>query len=226
MNFRRVTSWFTTGLFGATVFVWGVTGSLGQQGQTDESSPSPAAFNGLTTGPDVRLSVGAATTSIPIAVPAGHKNLTPNLALHYMSGGGASPYGVGWALPLARIERDPRFGAPGCPDPGEAEYRFVLSTPQGSIPCRLEPTTGRCQPEVEGSFLRIRYLSDSNSWEVWEKNGTVHRFGEVETARVFNGARAHSFPQNLFTRLGTSLTGSVGEQAPIVRGLARGRLPP
>ncbi|GIW45592.1 MAG: hypothetical protein KatS3mg077_2874 [Candidatus Binatia bacterium] len=184
---------------------------IGSAQSNNESQPSPSTFTGLASGPNVALNVGAATTSIPIAVPTGHRNITPRLALRYSSGGGAGPYGVGWTLPLARIERDSRFGAPGCPNPGEAGARFVLSTPEGSIPCKLvDTTTGHCRPEVEGSFLRIRYIASSNSWEVREKNGIVHRFGEVPSARLFNGDPLGLFDVRAFRYAGDP--GTIGSR--------------
>src|SRR5262245_31448541 len=67
------------------------------------------SFTGLALSTDAQLSTGAATTSVPIELPPGRREMKPNLALVYSSQAGPTPLGVGWDLPLGRIERSTRL---------------------------------------------------------------------------------------------------------------------
>src|SRR5262249_42934263 len=86
-------------------------------------------FAGLAMAPDAELGTGAATTRIPIAVPAGRNGMQPNLALVYSSLAGPGPYGVGWDLPIGRIERSTRLGVPAYGVDGT----FVVVLPEGAV---------------------------------------------------------------------------------------------
>ena len=80
---------------------------------------------GLASAPEADLFTGAAQTSIPIQVPPGRLGVAPSLALSYSSSAGPSAYGYGWTLPLARIHRSLRNGAPRYDD----TEVFVLAMP-------------------------------------------------------------------------------------------------
>src|SRR5262249_21823941 len=55
---------------------------------------------------------GSARLSYPIEVPPGRHGMEPHLALVYDSERQNGPMGVGWDIPLSKIEVDTRFGAP------------------------------------------------------------------------------------------------------------------
>lgn len=144
-------------------------------------------FTGLSARAEAQLFTGAATTSIPIDVPPGRKNLTPSLALTYSSGGGPSPYGHGWDLPIGRIERSRRHGVLSCYD-ADARRDFVVSLPGASVECRLD-TNGsdvrrRCRPRVEDRYLRIYHSAAENRWDVWDRDGLRYTFGAHPAART------------------------------------------
>jgi RHS repeat-associated protein len=141
----------------------------------DGSTP----FTGLAQAPEANLFAGSSTTEIPIVVPPGRRNLTPRLALAYSSGGGPSPYGFGWELPLGKIQRSTKRGAIRC---GAEPNDFVLSLPGSVIECRLDDTQ-RCLPAIEEAFLRIHYRAEDDSWEVWDKSGLRYSFGNEQMAR-------------------------------------------
>lgn len=104
----------------------GAQTSRGDGSQTGDGS---TPFTGLTQAPEANLFVGAATTAIPIVVPPGRKSMTPKLALAYNSNAGPGPYGYGWDLPLARVQRSTKNGVIRCGDPALDD--FVLSLPGG-----------------------------------------------------------------------------------------------
>ena len=142
------------------------------------------SFTGLAQAPEANLFLGAATTSIPIAVPPGRNNLTPQLALTYASNGGSSPYGHGWDLPVGHIQRSTKHGVLTC---GNLQYRedFVLVLPGQSVEFTRD-AGGRGVPLVEKAFLKIQHKASQNYWEVWDKSGIRYRFGESLDARTGN----------------------------------------
>ncbi|MBI3785359.1 MAG: hypothetical protein HY270_18355 [Deltaproteobacteria bacterium] len=163
----------------------------GTKSQGANTGDGSTPFTGLAVAPEANLFVGSGTTSIPIEVPPGHKMVTPKLALTYNSSGGPSPYGLGWDLPLGKIQRCGKHGVLSCDD---MRYRddFVLVLPGANIECRLDEPSGICSPDVEESFIRIEYAASTNSWNAWDKSGLHYVFGSQPNSPVPKGF-------NLFT---------------------------
>lgn len=145
----------------------------------DGTPQTAATFTGLAQAPEANLFTGSASTSIPIEIPPGLKNVTPRIALAYASGAGPSPYGYGWSLPLGTVQRTGKYGVLYCDDP-TYEAEFVLSLPGARIECTLEPAPAngrrRCVPRIEQSYVQI-YHTPFNTWQVWDKSGTLYEFG-------------------------------------------------
>jgi RHS repeat-associated protein len=141
---------------------------------------------------DVVETTGAATVRIPIVVPPGPAELTPELALVYDSTatkGGSEWLGLGWALAgLSVIERDRKLGPPFDFAGGTSSncggtycYRddFTLdgqdlipdsTAPQGTNLYRTQADDGR----------RIKYLdpNDPNQgWEIRDRQGRRFVYG-------------------------------------------------
>src|SRR5262245_907097 len=95
----------------------------------DHSGEGSTPFTGLAQAPEANLFTGALGTAIPIEVPPGRRNMTPQLALRYTSSAGPSPFGYGWDLPIGRIERSTSNGVPRCTGPHTDD--FVLVLPSG-----------------------------------------------------------------------------------------------
>ena len=74
--------------------------------ETDQEMPVSAV--GGTVHAD--LFTGTATASIPIAVPPGHGDVHPNLALVYNSANGNGWVGFGWKLEKSVLKRQTKFG--------------------------------------------------------------------------------------------------------------------
>lgn len=91
-----------------------LAGSNPSSGDGSQTGDGSTAYTGLAQAPEANLFVGGAATAIPILVPPGRRSMTPSLALNYASGGGPSPYGHGWDLPLPRIQRATKHGALLC----------------------------------------------------------------------------------------------------------------
>ncbi|RIL02171.1 MAG: hypothetical protein DCC71_16790 [Proteobacteria bacterium] len=136
------------------------------------------------TGAD--LATGAMTMAIPLTIPPGRKNLTPELALVYSSDAGQSPFGYGWDLPLGRIERSTKYGAPNC-DHHTAE--FVLNLDGASV--ELVAAGGDTYlARVDESYLEAKAFPGQNRWEVYDRAGNTYRFAlesSDSSARAFEG---------------------------------------
>jgi hypothetical protein len=136
---------------------------------------------------------GAATTTIPIVVPPGRK-ITPSLALSYNSNAGPSPYGYGWDLSLARIQRATKRGARTC---GAEHEEYVLTLPSGTIECTF--SNGQCKPRVQEAFVKIlgtvAWDGSKNriTWDVWDRSGLHYTFGGADTASL-NGGTSFTVP--------------------------------
>ncbi len=189
---RSLSAVVVTAALVAAVARVGLAQSSGATGSKTGDGSSP--FTGLATAPEANLFVGSAVTTIPIEVPPGRKNLTPKVALTYNSGGGPSPYGYGWDLPLGKIQRSTKRGLLSCTNPG---YDFVLSLPESTVACTITAstmTTGTCLTAAESSFLSIQYDRNSNEWEVWDKSGLHYVFGAIANDRTGSDTSALFVP--------------------------------
>ena len=154
----------------------------------DGSGEGSTPFTGLAQSPEANLFTGASSTRIPIEVPPGRGQMTPQLALEYSSNAGPSLFGYGWDLPLGRIERSTKFGVPGCTGPHTDD--FVLTLP-GGITAELvndPPNSNYYRPKVEQAYLRAEKFESLNKWEVYDRAGNKYTFGEGSWDRVGSGS--------------------------------------
>jgi RHS repeat-associated protein len=151
----------------------------------DRSGEGSTAFTGLAQAPEANLFTGALGTAIPIEVPPGRRNMTPQLSLRYTSSGGPSPFGHGWDLPIGRIERSTSWGVPRCT--GAHTDDFVLVLPGGSSELvREAPSSSYYRPKVEQAWVRAEKLQTQNQWVVYDRSGLKYVFGADDSARVSN----------------------------------------
>ncbi|MBY0279459.1 FG-GAP-like repeat-containing protein, partial [Candidatus Binatia bacterium] len=145
-----------------------------------EGGEGSTPFTGLAQSPEANLFTGAMSTSIPIQVTPGRKNMTPKLSLVYSSSGGASPYGYGWDLPLGRIERTTKWGAPYCSSPHFNE--FVINLPGVAAELVADPPGGSVyRPKIEEAYLEATL--SGNTWTVYDRSGIKYVFGSSTAAR-------------------------------------------
>lgn len=130
-------------------------------------SPSSGG-SGETATPD--LFSGSMSYSVPIEVPPGRNGMAPSLSLLYRSGNPNGLLGVGWELEPGAIVRSLKGGVNYSGD--EYALRFGGSTIDL---VNINRTTGEYRAKMEGSFNRIKKLTDG--WEVTDKSGI--RYTEV-----------------------------------------------
>ncbi|WP_374581710.1 NBR1-Ig-like domain-containing protein [Pseudoduganella sp.] len=135
---------------------------------------------------------GAASYSIPLAVPPGNAGLEPRLSLNYSSKGANGMVGLGWSLAgLSTIHRCPKTiaqdGTAGRIS-FESSDRLCLDGMRlirasgGSDDANYWAPEAQYRTEVEG-FSRISRLQDG-SFKVEEKNGRIHYYGNTAASAI------------------------------------------
>lgn len=115
---------------------------------------------------------GTGSISVPVTVSAGRQGFGPQLSLHYDSGSGNGPFGLGWSLQQPSITRKTDKGLPLYRDAEESDV-YILSGSEDLVPLPVgkddEPdyAVRRYRPRIDNLFARI---------ERWTKrdNGEIH----------------------------------------------------
>jgi RHS repeat-associated protein len=158
---------------------------------TADSSAGTGNGGSGTVTPD--LYSGTMSYSVPIEVPVGRKGMAPSLALTYRSDNGNGWVGIGWDVEIGAIERSTKNGVVFTGDSGGYVLRMAgsgidlvrISTDESG-----NTVTNEYRAKIEGGFLRIRKLSGTNGdyWEVTDKSGTRHLYGQTAASRQDDSA--------------------------------------
>ncbi len=117
---------------------------------------------------------GTGTLSVPLATSVGRSGFGPSLILEYDSGGGNSPFGMGWDVSLPAITRKTEKGLPRYYE--QPQDVFILSGAEDLVPVPehrgtrvvdgREYTVQRYRPRIEGLFARIERWTDRDSGDI------------------------------------------------------------
>ncbi len=138
------------------------------------------------------LFTGSFGYSVPIVGAPGRGGSEPGLALVYSSSGDNGWCGLGWALEVGYIERNTKDGFPILYDASSPPLPIKQYDPAkgfllnlfGKQMKLLTNSANEYRAEVDTDFLRGQFDTTNNRWDVYDKSGTVYRFGY--TARVMN----------------------------------------
>lgn len=155
-------------------------------------SPLSHGAHGRTIGSPGVTSIGTATYSIPLVVPRGTNELTPQLAITYDHRTGSSPLGVGWNIGgLSTIARCVSTRAQdGAPRNVRLDYNDQYCLDDQKL--RLESGThgqagAQYRTEVE-SFARVRAYGAAGSgpayFVVERKDGLIYEYGNSGDSRI------------------------------------------
>lgn len=132
---------------------------------------------------------GTASMTVPVPVSPARGGFQPQLALSYDSGNGNGPFGFGWALTLARIERKTDRGLPRY----DGSDSFLLSGAEDLVPVGADtPRDGhlvrRYRPRVDTLFARIeRWTRQSDGdvhWRSISRENVTSLYGADEESRL------------------------------------------
>jgi RHS repeat-associated protein len=138
------------------------------------------------------LFTGSFGYSVPIVGAPARNGSEPGLALVYSSSGDNGWCGIGWTLDIGYIERNTKDGFPilydsSTPPLPSRQYDqakgFSLNL-FGRQMKLLTNSANEYRAEVDSDFLRCQFDPPNNRWEVYDRSGTLFRFGY--TARVMN----------------------------------------
>lgn len=180
-------------------------------GTTSSGPPDPATLpsialpvgGGAVRGIDEKLTVGLATgtasLSVPVPATQGRSGFGPALALSYDSGGGASPFGLGWHLTPPSVTRKTSLGLPRYEDAGGSDV-FVLSEAEDLVPLLTDPvpdpsgtyTVTGYRPRVEEAFALVERWQDDASgdvhWRTVSRDNVTRLYGRDATSRIADPA--------------------------------------
>jgi len=158
------------------------------------------ALKGIDEKFEVNTSNGTATFTIPLPITTGRQEFQPSLVLSYNSGGGNSPFGLGWSVDLPIIQRRtdkqlPQYNA--C-----EEDTFMLSGGEDLVPyleendcCEWQEvhtivgdfTIKRYRPRIENDFPRIEKISHPEYgiyWRVMTRENITTFYGSTPESRI------------------------------------------
>ncbi|MCP4265761.1 MAG: insecticidal toxin complex protein [Candidatus Brocadiaceae bacterium] len=166
------------------------------------------ALKGIDEKFEVNAANGTAGFSIPLPISPGRNGFSPSLGLSYNSGGGNSPYGLGWDVSIPAIQRKTDKQLPRYMDDkgdGIEEDVFMFSGAEDLVPFLTEATPGdwqtleyddgddgdyrvkRYRPRIEGGFARIERIfhpTHSVYWKVTTPDNTTTIFGRSTNSRI------------------------------------------
>lgn len=145
------------------------------------------------------LFTGAASTNVPIVVPAGTNGVQPTLSLSYNSRSNRGNAGMGWSLSLSTIQRSTKYGADLAQTASKqtAIYELdgmelVRGTTQAGD--GLGCTAQRYYKETE-DHTKVLFCEGSDYWVVISREGVKYVYGQRSSAnsRLQNGSTTHAY---------------------------------
>jgi RHS repeat-associated protein len=159
---------------------------------------------------DEKFSVNAANGTCELSVPLGfsktRSGLDSGLSLHYSSGAGNGPFGLGWALTLPTIQRRTDRQLPRYFDAIESDV-FLFAGSEDLVPGFVADSSGtwiadvtamagvrvtRYRPRIERDFARIEKIEIQGEvgcfWKVTSRENIVTIFGRTAVARLTDPA--------------------------------------
>jgi len=174
------------------IFILIITFSAtGAFAQLPESEGTIAPIGMSVPKTDVFAYNGAATSSIPILVPAGRGGIGPNLSLSYNSIQKNAALGIGWNLDMGFIQRSTKQGT------HYDAYNFfaIVNGASLELVARGDWGAGFYGAKIEESFARYYNLSPNgtppNGWVVTTKDGVKYSYGQTASSRQHDPANAN-----------------------------------
>lgn len=158
--------------------------------QTQPPTGGPADTVGQDTGlyaggPSENSSTGAATYSVPIAVPPGRGGISPNLAITYNSYQGNGWLGVGFLLDMGAIQRSTKTQG-GITYSMNDQFVAVANGSMSNLVARSDWGPNCYENQIEGAFLNYCFNTSTGGWQVKDKGGTIYYYGTSASSQQQN----------------------------------------
>ena len=159
------------------------------------------ALKGIDEKFKVNAANGTAAFNIPLPITPGRNGFSPSLTLSYNSGGGNSPFGLGWSVDYPYIQRKTDKRLPRYRDGSEDDI-FMFSGAEDLVPFLTEVNPGeweepdsppgdyevkKYRPRIEGGFARIEKISHPDHgvyWKVTTSENIATIFGRNTNSRI------------------------------------------
>ena len=137
--------------------------------------------------------MGTGSISVPIALSPGRGGFGPQLALHYDSGSGNSPFGLGWTLKQPSITRKTDKGLPRYRDAEESDV-FILAGAEDLVPLPVGKSDNpnyavrRYRPRIDSLFSRVerwtKLATGEIHWRSISSDNVTTVYGVTPEARI------------------------------------------
>jgi RHS repeat-associated protein len=122
-----------------------------------------------------QLNMGSGTYAIPIKVPPGRANFTPQLCLNYNTGNGNGLPGMGWTFTLMAVKRQTDKGLPKYSD----QDTFITESGEELINIQSSNNHMLFRLKNESHFIQYQYYPEQNIWICTDPSGTQFFLSEV-----------------------------------------------
>src|SRR5208282_1413862 len=154
----------------------------GGGGSNPPTVTSPNVFTYGSVSPQVNGKTGALTEVIPLDIPPGRNGLQPNLSLDYNSQNTDQDgiVGYGWTVSIPYIVRLNKTGSQNM----YSNTQYFSSSIDGELATTTSNYTFRPRVDDSGSFDLYSFATSTNTWTVYDKNGTEYLYGASDQSRL------------------------------------------
>ncbi|ABW67507.1 YD repeat-containing protein [Desulfosudis oleivorans Hxd3] len=181
MHIETSVKWLLVGLF---FFALCLVSGTATADVSDTTQEMTYLYTGAKAMPQTMASTGAASTSIPIAVPPGRAGLAPQLSINYNSYAKDGVAGLGWSLAVPFIQRSTKDGLDCSADD------FMVNGSDELVP---RPGTNTFGAKIEGGFSKYRLWAVNDYWEVTATNGTRYFYGYRDASESANSRLSSAY---------------------------------
>ena len=144
-------------------------------------------FAAATFGASANFYSGNAQVSVPILIPPGHAQATPDLNLTYSSSAGLSAVGFGWSFNLGVVSMSRRDGVPTCNGfLVEQSYNVSLNGSSNELVRNSSESWHRFK--IDAGYSTALADENANMWWVRTSDGMTYQFGGSPESRVHTGS--------------------------------------
>lgn len=152
-----------------------MSADIGFDAQTPSLPTGGGGMTGLGETFTADLATGTGSYAVPLDCPRGPNGIGPQLSLHYGTGAGNGPFGMGWSINLPRLLRSTARGTPTY-DPARDE---LMLEGAGELVAFAD---GSLRPRVDAGAWRA--VREGDGFRLTDRNGLQYVLGADASARL------------------------------------------